>query len=124
MTGKTWVALAGALWLWGCGDSTVAELTDSQPAAVDAAGENLCDNLDACGNIGEGKTYASRSDCETSRKAFWNDKWPAETCDGHIHGDNLQRCLDAIEEMDCNSLVDELRVLNGACAQEQVCAGK
>jgi hypothetical protein len=115
------MAVAGALWLWGCGDSTEAEVTDSQTAAVDAASSNFCDHVEACHGIGEGKTYASRNDCQTNRTAFWNEKWPQAACEDRIHEDNLQRCLDALERMDCNSLVDELRVLNGDCAQSKVC---
>ncbi|ADO70875.1 DUF6184 family natural product biosynthesis lipoprotein [Stigmatella aurantiaca] len=124
MTRKTWAAVVGALWLWGCGDATVADLTDRQSDAVNAASDNLCDNFEQCGEVGAGKAYASRSECETQRKAFWNDKWPVASCDDRIHGDNLQVCLDAIKAMDCNSLIDELRVVNGDCAQSKVCAGE
>ena len=116
-----WVVVAGAVGLWGCG-STVADITDRQSDAVSAAKNQTCDSYERCGEIGAGKSFTTRSECETDRAAFWNDRWPAADCDGHINGDKLQFCLDAIKTTSCDSFVDQFQTVYGKCAKSDVCS--
>jgi hypothetical protein len=116
-----WVVV-GAVGLFGCGDSTVAGITDRQVDAVNAAASKTCDSYDRCGEIGSDKSFTTSSECETDRKAFWNDRWPAADCDGHINGEKLQFCLDAIKVTSCDSFIDQLQTVYSKCAKSDVCS--
>ena len=120
-----WI-LVGVVGLVGCGstvDEGVADATGNQSNAVSAAAKENCDNYEACGNIGSGKEYATREECVTKRSAYWNDRWPANSCDKRINGNQLSTCLDGLKTIACNSYVDELKVNNEKCPQSSVCSG-
>lgn len=109
--------------LMACGDATVAEITEKQSHAVNAAVDNTCDRYAACGEIGTDKKYVNRNDCEVEERENWNDRWPVADCDGRIHGDNLQFCLDAIDTTSCDNFFDQLSTLS-KCQKSDVCAGE
>ena len=106
-----------------CGSSTVAGVTKKQGDAINAATSKTCDSYERCGEIGAGKTYTNRADCETARKSFWNDRWPVVDCDNRINGSNLQLCLDAIGSTSCSSFLDQLNTVYSKCAKADVCNG-
>jgi hypothetical protein len=115
------VVVAGVVGLFGCG-STVADITDRQSDAVSTATDHTCDSYDRCGELGAGKSFTTRSECEADRASFWNGRWPAADCDGHINGDKLQFCLDAIKSTSCDSFADQLNTVYNKCAKSDVCS--
>lgn len=106
--------------MMGCGEE-VANLTDRQADAVTVATDATCDRYEKCGEVGDGKTYTSRSDCESRVRAFWNDQWPASDCEGHISGDGLTTCTDRIKSTECGSFVDALATAYVSCSKSDVC---
>jgi hypothetical protein len=101
----------------GCGSS------HSQAAARDAVTEATCDWYMDCGEIGAGKTHASRDSCEVQVRASWDSAWPAEACDGKINSEQLDVCLDAIAITECGNGLDVLNTLVNKCPQAKVCSG-
>ncbi len=119
-----WLWMVGVLGLFGCGASTVADITGKQSDAVNAATSSTCDAYERCGEVGTDKDFTTRDSCITDRKAFWNDRWPVADCDDRINGDKLQYCLDAIKATSCDSFIDQLETVYGKCAKSDVCSGR
>jgi len=122
---NAWV-VAGVVGLVGCGGSSVDGGTDTsggQSNAVKQAAEANCDNYEACGDIGADKGYATHEDCIAQRSAYWNDRWPAGSCDKRINTTQLSVCLGALQAISCNSFADELKVNNEKCPQSSICGG-
>ena len=121
MSNAVW--MLGMLGLVGCG-STVAGITGKQADAVNVATTATCDSYDKCGEIASGKKYSTRAECEADNRSFWNDRWPAASCDGKINGDKLEFCETAIQATSCDNFFDQLQTVYGKCAREDVCSGK
>lgn len=120
-----WSITLGALAvLSGCGDSTLADITDRQADAVNAAVDTTCDRYEFCQQVGEGKTYANREACENEQRLAWDGRWPADECNGRINGDKLQVCLSAIEGTSCDNFFDQLNTVYGKCPKNEVCSGE
>ena len=103
----------------GC--NTVASVTKKQSDALTAVTNATCDRYNSCGDIGPGKTYTSSDDCQTQVRAFWNDQWDVADCDGHINGDQLTICTDAVSSTDCNAF-DAAVTVYDKCAKSDVCS--
>ncbi len=103
-----------------CND--VASVTKKQSDALTAVTNATCDRYNACGDIGPGKTYTDSNDCQTQVKAFWNNQWPVAQCDGHINGDQLTVCTDAVSSTDCSNFIDQLNTVYDKCAESDVCS--
>ena len=103
----------------GC--NTVASVTKKQSDALTAVTNATCDRYNSCGDIGSGKTYTDSDDCQTQVKAFWNGQWPVADCDGHIDGNNLTICTDAVSSTDCSNFADQLNTVYDKCAKSDVC---
>lgn len=95
----------------------------SQARARDLATARSCDWYGKCGEIGQGKKYATRDACEVDVRASWNNYWPAADCDGKIRGEDLDVCLQAIELTDCNNAFDFLNTVLNKCGKSNVCRG-
>lgn len=96
----------------------------SQPVARDRATAQACDFFQRCGDIGEGETFATRDACEVDVRAAFNRQWPVEECDGKIRGEDLDRCLKAIEVTSCGNLWDIfVNTLGQKCPASEVCRG-
>ncbi|WP_239576268.1 DUF6184 family natural product biosynthesis lipoprotein [Archangium primigenium] len=113
------LVLAGAVGLFGCG--TVADITNRQADAVTAAVNESCDRYEACGQIGPDKKYATRDACKAENQDFWNGRWDAADCEGHIVGASLDVCLDSIKTTSCDSILDQLDTAYNRCAKSDVC---
>lgn len=109
---------------FGCGDATLAGLTERQADAVSAAAENTCDRYSDCEGFGPGKSFADRDACEADRTRFWDEHWPADECNDRINTDKLQFCLDAITATSCNNFFDQLNTVYGKCPRSEVCSGE
>jgi hypothetical protein len=111
------LCLLGSL---GC--NAVADATNKQSDAVNAAAGATCDRYDACGEVGAGKTYTSRQSCDSSAQDFWNQQWSAVDCDGHINGTALTFCTDHIATTACSNFVGQISTVFTACNKSDVCS--
>jgi hypothetical protein len=103
----------------GC--NTVADVTNKQSDAVNAAVTATCDRYEACDKIGAGKTYETSEACENDSRDFWNGQWTVAECEGHINGDALDVCTDRISSTACDSFVDKLSTVYVSCSSDDVC---
>ena len=106
-----------ALVLAGCGGPL------SQPAARDIMAARVCAWYDKCGNIGSGKTYATKDSCEVGERSDWDGYWPLATCDAKILPSDLDLCLKAVDATLCNNAFDQLNTIVNKCSKTQVCKG-
>ena len=108
-------ALAGTLWAPGCSDEPL-----TQPEARDQAASAVCDYAGRCGNIGDGKAYATRDACLTTWKGNIQNSWPPETCKKIVQAE-YEVCLNSIKTGTCQNGLDVLVILS-KCGSAQVCA--
>lgn len=113
-------AAVAALLCVGC--NQVASTTKKQSDALTAVVKADCDKWTTCGDIGAGKKYASRTDCETDSRGFWNNQWDVVDCDGKINGDNLSICTESITQATCG--FDRSLTTFTRCSKSDVCNGK
>ncbi|MBF5046225.1 hypothetical protein FGE12_27665 [Aggregicoccus sp. 17bor-14] len=104
--------------LAGCGGGNL-----DQQDAREQATEHTCDRAEKCGQVGAGKTFVDRDDCEVKAEAFWNSRWPKEACDDHVKQDDLDLCLGAIDVTICGDGLGEFLTVANQCKPELVCAG-
>ena len=88
--------------------------------ARESGANHSCRYEDRCGNVGSGKSYASFADCLTSKRADFLNAWPTDKCDGRINGQNLDTCLKAIDNTQCNNIVDQFATLT-KCQSGDIC---
>ena len=92
----------------------------SVEGAREGAAQRHCKFEERCGNIGSGKTYASVQECLTSKRADWQNIWPTDRCEGRINGETLNVCYTAIENTQCNNIVDFFATAS-KCESSDVC---
>ncbi|MBS1151971.1 MAG: hypothetical protein H6Q89_3669 [Myxococcaceae bacterium] len=105
------------LALAGCGGPL------SQPAARDLATARSCDWVAKCGEIGSGKSYASRDACEVGQRNDWNNRWSVGKCDGKVIPSDLDLGLKAIDSTSCGNALDILNTVYNKCSEANVCKG-
>lgn len=88
--------------------------------ARESGANHSCRYEDRCGNVGSGRSYASFADCLTSKRADFLNAWPTNTCDGRINGQSLDTCLKAIDNTQCNNIVDQFATLT-KCQSNDIC---
>jgi hypothetical protein len=96
-----------------------------QPASrVSSAAESIaqarCAREQRCDNVGADEKYSSASDCLARIRNDWKDDLNARECPGGVEQDDLQECLTAIRNEDCNSPFDTLGRL-AECTAAQIC---
>lgn len=101
--------------LWGCGPYTRAD-------ARDVAAQRACDWYAACGEIGDGLQFADRDECLLETENSFNSLWNNAACD-EIEREDLDVCLRAIEDTQCDNAWDFLNTLFNRCSVENVCGG-
>jgi len=104
-----------ALALSACG-------TMSLEGAIDRAADAACDKADACGEIGQGLTYASRNACMIDYRATFQNQWTPGRCEENINQDGFDQCVNRIEIMQCGNILDMANVLLN-CGANSVCGG-
>src|SRR5450432_857395 len=115
-----WLGLgAVAAFALGAGSAGCAS-TPSRTTARDQATTAACARYSSCMQIGTGLAYPTMEACEIHWQAYWEDAWPAATCDGKIDAAALDTCLSAIRGTTCTSLLDLLATL-GKCSAMNVC---
>lgn len=92
----------------------------SVEGAREGAAQRHCKFEQRCGNIGSGQDYATEAECLTAKRADWLDIWPTSRCDGRINGETLNVCYQAIENTQCNNLVDFFATAS-KCEANDVC---
>jgi hypothetical protein len=93
---------------------------EARSAARNIAGAR-CDREQKCSNIGAGKKYASDEACEDQIRADWANDLNAYDCPGGVVDKELEECLNAIRNEDCNSPFDTLSRVS-ECTASQICA--
>jgi hypothetical protein len=101
----------------GCGGNL------GQADARDQATKASCDWYDKCGEIGSGKRFATRDDCEVDVRAGWNSAWPYQECNDRIPRDKLDVCISAIKITTCGNGFDIWNTLVVKCGKAEVCSG-
>lgn len=110
-------AAVALLAVAGCGS-----VTTSRESARDQATTVSCNWFQMCGEIGAGKTFATRDACEVSVRANRDAAWPASECAGKINVNQLDICLSAIRSTTCMNGVDFLNTVFNKCPATLVCA--
>ena len=65
-----------------------------------------------CGEIGPGKTYATKDECTVKVKSQVNDMWPANKCDdGRIDENKFDGCMKRASAASCSNLLDWMSFL-------------
>jgi len=80
-----------------------------------------CDREVKCNNVGADKKYASDAACEDQIRADWANDLNAYDCPGGVVDKELEECLNAIRNEDCNSPFDTLGRVS-ECMASQICA--
>lgn len=106
---------AAVLALSACGNISLE-------SAIDRAADATCTNLDKCGEIGEGRTYATRNACMVDYRATFQNSWPAGQCEDNINPDGFDQCIGRIEIAQCGNLLDLANVVLN-CTPGRVCGG-
>lgn len=93
---------------------------EARSAARNIAGAR-CDREAKCNNIGPDKKYPSDDSCEDTIRADWANDLNAYDCPGGVVDKELEECLNAIRNEDCNSPFDTLGRVS-ECMASQICA--
>jgi hypothetical protein len=101
--------------------------TELRPAsraasAAESITEARCAREQRCENIGDDKKYSSFNDCSDRVRNDWKDDLNARECPGGVNQKELDECLAAIRNEDCNSPFDTLSRLT-QCATAPICQG-
>ncbi|MBA2662042.1 MAG: hypothetical protein H0U74_07075 [Bradymonadaceae bacterium] len=97
-----------------CSDPTREEYRDEIT-------EEACKSYESCGDIGSGKTYSSKEDCEIKVRSNINDLWPADRCDdGRINPEKFDQCLDRARVVPCGNAFDFWSFV-AECNADKVC---
>lgn len=88
--------------------------------ARETGAQRTCRFEQKCGNIGSGQQYATFEECLTDKRADFLGRWPTDRCDGRINGETLNVCLQAIDNTQCNNVIDWLATYS-KCESSDVC---
>jgi hypothetical protein len=92
----------------------------SVDAGRETAAQHSCRFNQKCGDIGPGKSFATIDECLTKARADWQDTWPTSSCDGKMNPDKFNVCITAIDNTQCNNIID-LFATGSKCARGEVC---
>ena len=79
-----------------------------------------CAREQRCGNIGADKTYASLDACSTKLSSELQEEINGYDCSKGVVGKELQECLTAIREEECNAPFEKLARI-AACRDSDIC---
>ena len=89
------------------GEGVLQPASRAAPAAQ-AIAEARCARERRCENVGTDEKYSSMSDCMADIRSDWKDDLNARECPGGVNQTELQECLTAIRNEECNSPFDTL----------------
>lgn len=107
---------------YGEGDGVIAgrmRQVANRPA-IDAIAAARCAHQLKCGNIGQGKEYATEQDCSTKLSEDKYDDLAREECPGGIVREELDECLAEIKNQNCDNVADSIERL-AACRESDLC---
>lgn len=93
----------------------------SVEGAREGGAERTCQFNARCGEIGPGENYSSFNDCMVEQRANFQNLWPTDRCRDRINGQTLDVCYRALENTQCNNLVDIIATLS-KCQSSDVCS--
>lgn len=109
---------AGLLLLPGFALLISSCLEPSRESYRDMAAEEVCDEAERCGNLGN----LSYEDCIIDERARFNDLWPESECsDGRINEVRYEQCLNRSRTAVCDGNVFDLLSAASECQASQVC---
>jgi hypothetical protein len=85
--------------------NAVSGVTSRQGPSMDATIDRLttarCDREEACGNIGDGKRYATRQVCTDQMRGGIANDLTASDCPAGLDGSKVKECMSAIGNEQC-----------------------
>ena len=90
-------------------------------SAVREISDARCDREERCDNVGAEKKYATRDICDQSVENDWADDLNGLDCPNGIVDAELEKCLAAIRDEDCGSVLDALDRFT-SCTAADICA--
>lgn len=109
---RTLALLAASLSLVGC---------LSVEGAREGAADRTCRYHDRCGDIGPGRRYTTFAECFNKQVANFQDLWPSDRCRDRINGQTLDVCYRALENTQCDNVIDAVATLS-KCQRSDVCS--
>jgi hypothetical protein len=79
-----------------------------------------CEREQACGNIGDDKTFSSLLDCRARIQNDWKDDLNARACPGGVNQHELGECMSQVRTESCGNPFDTLARIT-SCTQAQIC---
>jgi hypothetical protein len=79
-----------------------------------------CDREDVCDPFGEGKRFASRTDCDHGEYGRAQSELPASACANGVDDAQLGRCLESLKKQDCALLGSKLESIDD-CTPSALC---
>ncbi len=107
----------------GADDSRPAQVQEvSKPVntAIDRIVLARCELAERCGDVGQGKDYTSRTQCEQKVRSDWRNDLNAYECSRGIDESELSECLQEIRTQDCDNPFDMLGRVT-ACRSSDIC---
>ena len=89
-------------------------------SAAESIAEARCAREQRCENVGSNKKYSSHTDCMARIRDDWKDDLNARECPGGVNQTELNECLGAIREEECNSPFDALDRIS-ECTAAAIC---
>jgi hypothetical protein len=80
-----------------------------------------CAREERCNNVGADRKYASVDACDDQIRTEWANDLNAYECPNGVVEKELEECLGAIRDEECNSPFDSLSRI-GECMAGQICA--
>jgi hypothetical protein len=91
------------------------------PPVVNHLARARCDREQACNNVGDGKTYASRQVCMDQFRGGVANDLNAHQCPGGINAAAVQECLTAIGNEECGAHPVEAIIRIDKCRSGALC---
>ncbi len=92
-------------------------------SAAEQIAVSRCEREQACGNVGDDKTYSSPPDCLTRIRDDWQEELNSRECPGGVNQHQLDECVSQIRAESCGNPFDTLARIT-ECTQDQICVEK
>ena len=88
--------------------------------AREAYAQKWCNYYVRCQEVGSGKYYSTTDDCLIAERNVALNLWPTSDCEGKISSQGLDICLSAIDNTQCNNLIDQALTAT-KCLKNSIC---
>lgn len=93
---------------------------DANDAAIEKLSSAKCERETRCGNIGDGKKFATERSCMDENRGAKRDDLRTSDCPGGIDKRALDKCLAEIRAEHCSNALDKINRLT-ACRDNALC---